>query len=137
MKQAGSFLFLLITLLVGVGCGDSRNNIAYDVGGTVNLDKKPLKDGDITFSDSSGHPPTSITITDGKYQGKARAGNYRVEIRAYRFSEKAVGPGPGVSKDERPKENYLPERFNRKTELPKAEVTLAGPNKFDFEVESK
>jgi hypothetical protein len=137
MKQAGAFLCLHSILLVAVGCGDSRKDIAYDVGGTVNLDKKPLMEGDITLSDSNGHPPTSITITDGKYQGRARAGNYRVEIRAYRFSEKAFGPGPGVSKDERPKENYLPERFNTKSELPKAEVTSAGPNKFNFEVESK
>jgi hypothetical protein len=137
MKRAAFFLCPVGILLVAVGCGDSAKDQTYDLSGMVNLDKKPLEEGQITFLDSSGRPPASMTITEGKYQGKAHAGNYRVEIRAYRLSEKALAPGPGVSKYERPKENYLPERFNTKSEFKKAEVKPEGPNQFDYEVESK
>jgi hypothetical protein len=136
MKQAGGVLCLVSILLVVVGCGSDKDP-AFDVSGTVNLDKKPLKEGQITFVDTSGRVPASMTINEGKYQGKARAGNYRVEIHAYHLSEKALAPGPGVSKDERPKENYLPVRFNTESKLKEAEVKPEGPNQFDYEVQSK
>src|SRR5438552_1176522 len=136
MKRVASFFCLVNFLLIAVGC-DSAKDRTYDVSGTVNLDKKPLQEGQIKFADSSGQVPAVITITDGKYKGKARAGSYNVEICAFRPSQKVIPKGPGMDKEERQQENYLPERFNTKSQLKMAEVTPSGPNNFDFEVESK
>jgi hypothetical protein len=135
MKHAFLLLCVIGISLAALGCCGPAKDRTYDVKGTVNVDKTPLKDGQITLDDSTGGVPASMKIINGNYEGKARAGTHKVAIQAFKEGEKAEGPGAG--KDERQRVNYLPERFHTKSELPKAEVTAAGSNKFDYEVESK
>jgi hypothetical protein len=94
------------------------------------LDKKPLAQGTITFISAETGDLQALAIKDGQYEGQARAGNRRVEIRAYH-------PRKGPPKPlEPPPHNYLPSRYNAETTL-KANVTSEGPNSFDFELRSK
>jgi hypothetical protein len=136
MKRAGAFLFLISIILLAVACSPIKDRTC-DVSGTVNLDKKPLTEGDITFLDTSGRVPISMKIQNGSYHGKAHAGEFRVEIRAYRVSEKAQAPGPGIDNSVRPKENYIPQRFNTASELKEVHITPQGRNQFDYDIESK
>jgi hypothetical protein len=133
MKRMSLVLCLLSPPVVLLGC--KAEETTYEVSGTVTLDKKPLKEGEIAYVDKKGSVPVTMTITEGSYKGKARPGEYRVEIRAYKVGKK-LEPGPGVGKGEHARENYLPERFNTKSQL-KTEVKAEGANQAKFEVTSQ
>ena len=98
------------------------------VQGNVQLDGKPLADGEITFA-VDGKPPQIAPITNGAYNGKAVVGQNRVSVAVYKTETDAMTNDPV-------KVNTLPPRFNTQTTL-SAPVTESGPNKFDFEVQSR
>jgi hypothetical protein len=125
-------------LVLAVGCGgDSRRQ---GIEGTVILDGKPLAVGQITFVPQPGSsgPTAGAEIADGRFsiapKGGTFAGAFRVEITASRLSGRKV-PGPrGTPVDEIVQ--YLPTKYNTESSLT-ADVKAAGPNRFEFALQSR
>jgi hypothetical protein len=110
------------------GCwGGRRDEPTYDVSGIVTVDNVPLKSGFINFESEKpdGQPPGSAQITNGAYATKSRAGKKKVTIT----SEKPTGAKDSGGFDIT--ENWIPAKYNSESIL-FADVTGAGPNKFDF-----
>lgn len=115
------------------GCGSSGSQARpVAISGTVNLDGKPMPQGDITLIGVEGGPPATLEVKNGTFSGEATPGKKRVEIRANKPG-KATKMGDVII--EGSPENYLPERFNTESTM-KAEVGPDGtltPNKFAVE----
>lgn len=104
-------LFVLLGSLV-LGCGKSAPKL-HDVTGTVKLDGQNVPEGDIMFvSDYKSVGAEGGKIKDGKYTIKARDGKSRVEIRAVRLVPGKKGP-----MGEDAIEDYIPEKYNSKSDL--------------------
>lgn len=92
---------------------------------------QPLADGLIQFKTTATGAIDSLEIKDGKFAGKAQAGERRVEICAYETvasATKGAGPvGPP------PTRTPIPSRYNQESKL-KATATREGPNLFTFEL---
>jgi hypothetical protein len=129
-------LSVLGLLLVLAGCGkkDPVGPKSVKVGGTVKLDGQPMKEGDLTLFNSLGFPPDKFAVKDGKFEGTAKVGKMRVEVRAYREPKKPATPIPSESKPT--PENFLPERYNTESTLT-TEVTEGGLAPADFDVKSR
>lgn len=125
-----------LLLVLGSGC-KTKGGRECDVKGTVKLDGQPMKDGEISFI-LAGAPPSTMPVKDGAYSGKAKEGELRVEIRAFRTPTKKATGGTAVMEGQKSedKENYIPDRFNGTSKLT-AKVTSGGTNEFPFEVTSK
>lgn len=128
-------LFLGVIIFVAFGCGPGEPS-PVSVHGKVTLDGSPLEDGQISFI-TPGQVPEMIEIKDGMYNGNVKWGTRRVEIAKYRPYQIP----PEVPKSMHPlmkdgKENYLPEKYHRESEL-SAEVQAKGPNEFNFDLFSK
>jgi hypothetical protein len=128
---------LILGLLAAsaAGCSDAGPRPVV-VRGTVTFDGAPLERGDIVFEPSTPgpHGASAGTIEAGKFAFPASAGAMTVRIRATRPAapgSKLLGPsGQPVP------ENFIPPRYNRKSELT-ADVKADGPNEFVFELKSK
>jgi len=123
LLSVGGFLMALFLV---TGCGPTAVPKAK-VSGEVNLDGKPLADGEIAFV-KPGDPPDVMKVTNGKFDGEATIGDKSVEIRAYK--EGKVSPTATIK--EATKENFIPAKYNATTTL-KASVSATGvsPSKFD------
>ncbi len=108
------------------GCSSEGRSVP--VSGTVELNGKPLADGTITLVGDGGAVPETLDVKDGKFDGQAKPGKKRVEIRANRPG-KATKMGDTVIPAS--PENFLPDKYNTASTLT-AEVTATGlaPNKF-------
>lgn len=124
---------LMVAVFILAGCGGPAAPPQVQVKGTVTLDQKPLKEGEITFS-TPGKSPETLPINNGEFQGMVQVGEKRVEIAAYKDAPPPP-PMEGVT-FEPSKINYLPARYHSDSTL-KASVTAQGPNEFKFEVKSK
>jgi len=114
-----------------IGCGGGGGNAVdptVPVQGNVQLDGKPLPEGEITFA-VDGKPPQIAAITNGAYSGKAMAGQNKVSVAVYKTETDSMTNQPT-------KTNTLPARFNTQSTL-KATVAESGANQFDFQVQSK
>lgn len=126
-------LGLVIVLGTALGCGSDATKLGKltAVKGTVNLDKKPMPEGEIMFV-LSGQAPKIIPVKDGVYAGEAYIGSNKVEIRAFK-----VGPALTTDPTNTPtKINIIPDRYNSKTTYT-AEVAATGANEFKFDVVAK
>ncbi len=129
------FPALLMLSVFALGCG-SGEPVPVPVRGTVTLDGVALAEGQISFI-TPGQVPEVIDIKNGSFDGKAKWGNRRVEIAAYR----PVRITPDVPKHVIPlmeggKENYMPDKYHKNSTL-SADVQASGPNEFKFELLSK
>jgi hypothetical protein len=125
-----SLLGLCVAVVLVSGCNKTPKDQSVPVQGQVNLDGKPMSDGDVYFS-LQGMPPSVMAVTNGTYSGQARVGQNRVEVRAYK-----VGPPISTDPDKKPtKLNYLPPKWNAKSELT-ADVKAGAANEFKFDVTS-
>jgi hypothetical protein len=117
------------------GCG-SAEPYPVPVHGTVRLDGQMLAEGQIAFI-TPGQVPETVEVKDGRYAGKVKWGERRVEIAAYRpYQLPADAPAHLRPLMAQGKENYLPERYHRNSIL-KAEVKTSGDNEFHYELLSK
>jgi hypothetical protein len=76
---------------------------------------EPIQEGEIRFQ-VAGHSAEAGPIRDGLYTARVSPGTATVSIYGYRVSENA-GPAPQVTGTEPIKDNFVPERYNTKTEL--------------------
>ncbi len=108
------------------GCGDSGPK-KLAVSGSVQFDGKDVPEGDILFvPEARGVGPEGGKIKDGKYTASVPEGKYKVEVTATR-----VVPGKkGPMGTEDLLEDYIPAKYNQKTELT-AEVS-GGKTTHDF-----
>jgi hypothetical protein len=121
--------FLLLLLL---GCGP-KEPFPVSVSGVVTLDGKRLAAGRISFI-TPGKVPEIVEIVDGRFQGKVMTGERRVEIAAYRpYQIPAEIPKSMHAQMKDGKENYLPEKYHRTSELT-ATVKDTGNNEFTFDL---
>jgi hypothetical protein len=109
-----SSVFVLMT-----GCGGSGG---VKVSGTVTFNNEPIKEGYIAFLPvEEGGTGSGGPIADGQYSVRVPAGKNRVQITA--TTRMALPPGEvsmyGETEETR---QYLPARYNAKTEL-EAEVS--------------
>ncbi len=128
----GVGLVLIALGLAVSGCGGG--GAPATLTGTVTFDGQPIEKGSIRL-DPTGQPagqPASTQITNGKYEfpssANLRAGEYRVTIMGFRVVGSSKDPETGQEVETT--EQYIPERYNTRTEL---SVTLkAGANTQDF-----
>lgn len=123
-----------LTALVGavlVLAGCSKEPPKAPVKGTVTLDKKPLKEGQILFV-TPGKAPEALQITDGNFEGIVEVGDRRVEILAYK--EVKGGAMPGET-PEMTKANYIQPRYNVDSQL-RATIPAGGDTNLKFDLGS-
>ncbi len=109
------------------GCSGSNRGA---VGGTVTVNGEPLNEGQISFvpMDPALGPTAGATISNGQYQIDAVrgpvAGEYQVQIHAFRKAGKKIWDGMGDEKARPDQKNYvqelapyLPAKYNDKSEL--------------------
>jgi hypothetical protein len=124
---------LLLACLVLAGCSSgSKETEPVQISGTVKVDGNPLPEGSISFVGEQGTVPDVLTIQNGTFEGKAKPGKKKVEIRGFR----AAKAPPTATEPEDFKENYIGEEFNTKSKLT-AEVTESGVNPSSFDVKAK
>jgi hypothetical protein len=128
-----SFTALAVpALLVAAGCGTRKPVME----GTVTRDGVPIEKGVIVLTPPDGKGQTAgCGITVGSYRMQAAPGTMQVSIMAERKDGKMpdpMSPGSGAFIDRYV--DYVPERYNKKSELT---VTIKpGMNKHDFNLES-
>ncbi len=122
-------LIVVLALFVLTGCKPAGPKL-YPVTGAVTLDGQPLADGTVHFKIIDAGSIFSFPVKEGKFAGQATEGRHRVEVVAYRLI-----PVPGEMGGEVQQPLIAP-RFNSMSTL-SADVTPAGPNAFEFQVESK
>lgn len=133
MACPGRFLCAYILLaLLGTGCGPTATP-TYPIQGQVTFDGKPLDSGEAYFV-VPGKTPLIFAIKDGAFTGMVPAGNYRVEICAYRTRKSPAGM-PGEKMPATP-QNYIPSRFNSQSEL-SATVEPSSQNSVQFALTEK
>lgn len=115
------------------GCG-SAEDPTVPVSGNVTLDGQPLPSGRITFLPSDGKGAVAgAEVATGKYEARVTPGPKQVTVTAQREAaagKKPVDPHAGPSQQQ-----YLPARYNTKTEL-KTDVSVEGSDAIDFPLES-
>lgn len=129
-KSLGSFVILFF---LATGCVTSDK---VEVQGHVNLNGKPLEDGDISFYPVAGttSAQSSTPIKSGAYRLSKEwgltAGTYQVRINAYREpadKSKMLSGGALDKPPETPgipsREQFLPKKFNTDSTIQKLVVT--------------
>ena len=135
----GSLCLIFGLALIGmVGCGQSGPE-RIGMSGTVTYNGEPIEDGEISFQPVAGTqaPPTSTTITEGKYKLPAKwalvPGTYQVSILSYRPSEKdEILPGstldrPPPSGGIEVKDQLLPETVQYKSTIERVTIESGQP----------
>ncbi len=131
--------FAVLAALACAGCGPPAGLQKVIVEGAVTLDGTPIPNGEVRFLPIEGTagPVSGGPIKDGQYRAESRGGvpvgKHRVEIRAFRAPS---GRQTGVAAIEGgPAEQYLPERYNTKSEL--TATVGASESRQDFALSSK
>lgn len=140
-------VMLAMTLLPGLGCGDSSGPERASVAGAVTLDGTPVEHGSISFipNGQTVGPTAGAVIKKGRYStAKATGpvlGSYRVEITAHRpgkmvdvagIDNAATGPSAAGAVQEM--EMYIPVHYNKESTL--TATIKSGSNKHDFVLKS-
>ncbi|MDZ7615993.1 MAG: hypothetical protein U1E05_03250 [Patescibacteria group bacterium] len=120
-----------IAAAVVMGCGRGSSDRVV-VTGMVTYRGEPLPSGRIHFAPAEGTkaPQSGAEIVDGKYtvdaNGGVPHGTHKIRITAQRVDPKYAGIGDSVPSDFQdvggpPMQQYLPEKYNVRTEL---EITI-------------
>jgi len=122
--------FVIAALLAGCEA-TTPGPVKYAIKGQVQLDGQPVSEGAIQFRpvDPDG-TPEGATIRTGHFSAQARPGEYLVEITAGRETGQ-IGP-----LGERMTEQYIPEKYNKTTELT-VQVEDRNQQNVSFDLKSK
>jgi len=123
----------LAGLVLLSGCGSVESSIF----GTVNLDGKPVAQGDIRFIPMAGTAgaDAGAAIRDGKYKTVVKdlaTGKYRVSIRGYKQSGR-MEPDPLGGPPIKGTTQIVPKQYQGEDSQLVHEITL-GVNRFDFDL---
>lgn len=128
---AGAIAFLV---LVG-GCNsEPPPPQVYPVKGTVNLNGKPMAEGQIAFVNTEGPGREVVPVRNGTFNGEVSSGTRRIEIFAYREERQGVE----MYGDQAPiaKINYVDPKFNTQSTLMES-VNTQSANEYKFDVTSR
>ena len=101
------------------------------VKGTIQLDGKPMKSGEIEFV-VTAEPPKMMEIKDGVFSGEVFVGKNAVRIHMY-----TLGAPASTDPDKKPmKMESLPAKYNTATTL-SADVPAGGSSDLKFDLTSK
>ena len=118
---------LMATLGLVAGCGVSE----AEVSGTVTMDRRPLKEGDIVFEESdNSKTPAAGKIIEGKYTLKVLPGLKTVRITASRptkIRDSVMGSAA--------REPMIAKEFNEHSTL-RVEIMPGKQDAVDFDVKS-
>ncbi|RLS84295.1 MAG: hypothetical protein DWI06_03725 [Planctomycetota bacterium] len=127
------YLFVSLVLVFMMGCGSTEiQPVAID--GYVNLDGKPMPDGQVDFS-LPGYPPVQMLVKDGRFSGKVMLGINNVKFAVWVANTwdpsipenmKAVSD-PG-------KKNILPPKFGINSNIT---ADVRAGEKFNFKITSR
>jgi hypothetical protein len=125
-------------LVVVGGCGSSGPD-RVAVSGSVTYQGKPLPDGTVYFVPTGKAGAAGcVAIQDGQYSAKKQdsllAGDYKVQIEAFRERTlpAQAGAGPGMKATKR--EQYIPAKYNTSSELKLTIKSGAGSMTQDFDL---
>jgi len=137
--------FFITSVLFGLsftGCGSAEPGPErVIVTGNVTFDGKPVSQGEIWFIPTAGReaPQAGAIIKAGQYRvenkGGVPIGTFQVKITADRPKEDAKIVADG-GPEEIPTTQYLPARFNEKTELTVEIEPGSDPVTKDFDLKS-
>jgi hypothetical protein len=133
MSRNAWLVFFGMVIIETAGCSSKPTPPPPKVAvkGTVTLDGKPLKEGEILFS-QAGYPPATMPIQDGAFSGEAMTGKNLVQVKVYK-----EGPPLTTDPDKKPtKKNIIPDRYSGPNSTLSADVT-EGANDFKFAVTSR
>ena len=122
------------------GCGGSGDVAKTVISGAVSYDGQPIEDGTIRFvpTKDTRAPVSAAQIQNGRYSADARGGvpvgTYRVEIEAFRTDPKAPPGADTGGLEGPPPEQFIPEKYNRQSELELTLEPAGGPITRDFEL---
>jgi hypothetical protein len=131
--------FIIVAILVAacIGCGrDELNRVV--VSGEVKYAGELIPNGQVVFypTDDTPGPATAATITAGKYLADAKggvpAGKHRVMIEAYR----APTARPGINVEDLGREQYIPAKYNTRSELTTELNEAESPAQRDFALDA-
>jgi hypothetical protein len=131
-------------LVLGLGCGSSNRGA---VKGKVTVNGEPLQEGQLSFVplDPGLGPSAGAGIINGEYKIDAAkgplAGEYRVQINAFRKTGKKTWDGMGDEQGPAGKKNFveeveafIPPKYNTASEL-RATIKAGEVNVYDFDLE--
>ena len=127
-------ILLLSVCLTLAGCGQKTKvePERFPVRGSVTLDGKPLPQGLIYFKTVATGAIDAAGIKDGTFEGRAEAGDRRVEISAYTI-ETTQSKDDGPLSHSGRKKNTIPPCYNVESRLT-AKVSREGMNEFVFKL---
>lgn len=131
MMRLATMVLSTAAVIVLFGCGGPAAVKPVKISGEVNLDKKPLKEGEIHFV-VAGTPPRILKVSNGKFDGEVEPGKKKVQIFAFR---KGAAPETSTTKEDS-LENYIPARFNAETTL-EVEIKADSNPPLKYDIESK
>jgi hypothetical protein len=101
------------------------------VKGTIQLDGKPMKSGDVEF-EAIAQPPKTMKIEDGAFSGEVFTGKNTVRVHMYK-----EGPPASTDPEKKPmKMEAIPAQYNTKSSL-SYDVPEGGASDLKFNVTSK
>ena len=122
-----SFAFCCL-LALSVGCGASNPDGRIPVSGTVTWKGESIQSGYIMFVSTSGGKSSGAQIVDGSFDLSGNTGvphgSYKVKITANRPSGRKIPDSDYPDQMIDDIEQYIPDRYNEKTELT---LTVDGP----------
>jgi len=127
-----------LALLTLAGCSPIRDfGQLAEISGTVTIDGKPLESGTLSLVTPATGDLQVFDVTGGRFAGRARVGERRVEIRSYAPLENPAAGGkdartalPGTT--EFPV-NTLPDHLSAYSTLTTT-ITAEGPNQLTFDL---
>jgi len=133
LRQSTALVLIACVAVTGCSRKEKPAVARYPVRGTVSLDGSPLPEGRVTFiSVLSGHAD-AMAVKDGRFEGKAAAGERRVEFSVVKNVKASGPPIPGMP--ETVPQESLPAHCNSESKH-KATVVPDGVNDFTFDLKN-
>lgn len=123
-------------MMLLAGCRDPRDPNACWVSGKVTFDGSSLVDADLSFTPTDERlGVVACKVVQGGFKMRVPPGEHVVRILAHREVPRKQPQQPGMPPGDTDLVQYLPDRYNKTTQL-KVEVKKSG-DAFAFDLDSK